>query len=109
NPMPVPPLVVVDVGEHVGVGHVKLAWRRVAVQVDPHASTRCHQQPSPWPAFSMRSRSSGEMPRLGAISYSSRASICPNHLDAATLWIVRPMRLSNQSVTPWVRACTSRP
>jgi hypothetical protein len=38
-----------------------------------------------------------------------RASIWPNHLEATTLWIVRPMRLSNWSVTRCVSTCTSSP
>ena len=50
----------------------KLAWRGVAIQVHPDAPAYRHQQASPWPAFSMRSRSSDEKRRQGAISYSSR-------------------------------------
>src|SRR2546428_4628789 len=42
--MSVPPIVV-DVGEDVGVGHVELGRRGVAVQVDPDAPARRHQQP----------------------------------------------------------------
>ncbi len=41
--MPVP-RVVVDVGEDVGVGHRKIDWRRVAVQVHLHSTTGRYQQ-----------------------------------------------------------------
>src|SRR5205085_10178746 len=51
------------------------------------------------PLFPYTTLFRSDNPRLGAISYSSRGSIWPNHLEAATLWIVRPIRVSDRKST----------
>jgi hypothetical protein len=41
--------------------------------------------------------------------YSSRSPFWPNQFNAATLWIVRPMCVSNQSATRCVSAAVDDP
>ena len=66
------PFVDVNTRNDIRVGHCETSLARCGRTGSLRRAGLSSPEASPWPAFSMRSRSSDEKRRQGAISYSSR-------------------------------------